>query len=312
MEEGGKKGGEGTERSLPVAPPRDWRRAGIVVLIVAAGAAASLAALAATVLGGGRTTVLVPHPYLAPYVDFNANEGSAGPRHNYAALNFQAKKAGASQEWLQYSLHHDGSLQQAKRPGRVVRAPRRGGRARAPATRLTAALSVANSKSTRSGDAGAGEENGGKQAIIESSGSFQDDDGALFGEDTFDQAQAPSGSAPTPDQQGDGGQYYQDEPRDDDYDDEYCEDEYGNEVSCDMCVDEQGNEVECEDDEYCVDEQGREVPCEEPEPEPQRPSVFLTSIVKAVSAGAFFFCVCKFEREVVKRTNAGRGRRMGN
>jgi hypothetical protein len=280
-------GGEGwAARSLLVVPQRDWRRAGVVILV--ATAAASLAALAATELGGVRSAVLLPQPYLAPYVEFNANEGSAGPRHNHEALNFQAQKAGASQEWLQYSLHHDGSLQQAKRmPGRVVRVPRRAARAPVPGTRLAAAAPEAAAGITRAGDVSAGEAKGAKKGVIESSGSFQDDDGALFGQDTFDQAQASPGAAAMPYQQDDAGQYQQDEPRyddyDDDYDDDYCEDEYGNQVSCDYCEDEQGNQVEC-DDEYCVDDEGYEVPCAEPEP--QRPSDFLKSIVKAVAAGA--------------------------
>ena len=265
-------GGEGwAARSLLVVPQRDWRWAGVVILVTTA--AASLAALAASDLGGVRSTVLLPQPYLAPYVEFNANDGSAGPRHNHEALKFQAQKAGASQEWLQYSLHHGGSLQQAKRmPG----VPRRAARAPVPGTRLAAAAPEAAAGITRAGDVSAGEAKGAKTGVIESSGSFQDDDGALFGQDTFDQAQASPGAAAMPYQQDDAGQYHQDEPGYDDYDDEYCEDENGNQVEC--------------DDEYCVDDEGYEVPCEEPEP--QRPSDFLKSIVKAVAAGACVYETC--------------------
>jgi hypothetical protein len=51
----------------------------------------------------------------------NADEGSAGPAHNHAALDYMAGKAGASQEWLKYSLHHDSTLQQARAPRRAAR-----------------------------------------------------------------------------------------------------------------------------------------------------------------------------------------------
>jgi hypothetical protein len=255
------------------------RRRVAAALVAATAAVACLAALAAS---RGRPAELVPQPFLAPYGEFNADEGSAGPRHNFAALGFQAEKAGASQEWLQYSLHHEGTLQQAQAPRRA-RAPRVATAAPDNGASKGAAHGAANGASAHGAHAGAGQL--ASKGVIESSGSFQDDDGALFGQDTFDQAQASPGAAPLPYQRDDTGHGSRGEPY---YDDDYCEDEHGNKVECeDYCEDEHGNKVECEDDDYCVDDEGYEVPCdEEPEPEPQRPSNFLKSIVKAVSAGA--------------------------
>ena len=106
-------------------------RAGALVRAVAAAAviAVALAMLAAarggarpaTLVGGGWGAVTAPHPSYAPFVEFNADEGSAGPAHNHAALDYMAGKAGASQEWLKYSLHHDSTLQQARAPRRAAR-----------------------------------------------------------------------------------------------------------------------------------------------------------------------------------------------
>jgi hypothetical protein len=288
--------------------------------------AAALAALAAarggarpaTLVGGGWGSVTVPHPFYAPFVEFNADEGSAGPAHNHAALNYMAGKAGASQEWLQYSLHHDGTLQQARAPQGAARgaaaaaAAVQAGRAKPTDERARARASSGSDKrgvlessgNFRNDDgslfrslararASSGPE---KKRQAKSSGNFQHDDGSLFGDGTFKSAEAaplriarrskldsvlPPGGAQAASQQGnDEG--------------DYCVDENGKKVDCDdddYCVDENGKKVDCGDDYYCVDEQGNEVPCEdeeeEKEPEDERePSDFLQSMVKAVASGA--------------------------
>ena len=240
-------------------------RAAAGVSLAVAVVTAALVALAATRGDMGRPapTELLPQPWKAPYVEFNANEGSAGPAHNYAALGFQSNKAGASQEWLQYSLHHDGTLQQVRRPR--------------PASKLHASL--ARAAVAPASDAQSARISSDKQekGIVDTSGNFKEDDGTLFGDSTFDTAEESPGK-PLP--------YQQDDTQKDD-EDYYCVDEHGNEVPCGddyYCVDEQGHEVPC-DDEYCVDEQGNEVPCDEEPEEPAGPSDFLTSIVKAVSSG---------------------------
>ena len=223
-------------------------RAAVVAAAVAVASVAATLAVLAAARGGARPAALAPQPFLAPYTEFNADEGSAGPAHNRAALDFQAGKAGASQEWLQYSLHHDGTLQQAR--------ARRGVRAvRGAAARTERARADTGSQ---------------PRGAVESSGNFQDDDGSLFGDDTFDAAEASKGE-PMPYQE-DGA------PQDGSDDEDY------------YCVDEHGNEVDCGDDYYCVDEQGNEVDCDEEEEEPEEeepgPSDFLKSMVKAVASGA--------------------------
>ena len=302
-----------TWRSKLVMERQGHARAGAAVRAAAAAAviAVALAAITAgrggarpaTLVGGGWGAVTAPHPFYAPFVEFNADEGSAGPAHNHAALDYMAGKAGASQEWLQYSLHHDGTLQQARAPQGAARG--------AAAAAAAAAVQAGRAKTTDERARGRASSGSDKRGVLESSGNFQNDDGSLFrslararassgpekkrqakssgnfqhddgslfGDGTFKSAEAtpsriarrskldsvlPPGSTQAASQQGND------------------EDDY--------CVDENGKKVECGDDYYCVDEQGNEVPCEdeeeEKEPEEERePSDFLQSMVKAVASG---------------------------
>lgn len=251
----------------------------IAALAMVVVAAALVVVVTTRGAGRRRPTVLTPHPYLVPYAEFNA-----GPGYNHEALNYQATKAGASQEWLQYSLHHDGSLQQARASSAArVLAPARGRSAR-----TSAAVQVRDVQAKSASDL--------KKGIVDTSGNFQEDDGTLFGGGTFDQShESPGTPLPYQKEQTGGGDF-----------DEYCEDEQGHEVPCgddEYCLDDQGREVPC--DYYCVDENGSEVSCDddepEAEPEPEKmagPSDFLTSIVKAVSSGVLRYR-CAHKRECV-------------
>jgi len=102
-----------------------------------------------------------------------------------------------------------------------------------------------------------------KKESVETSGDFRGDDDSLFGDNTFDDAQASPGQP----------MQYQADAGDD-------------------CVDEQGREVTCDNDDSnwdCVDAKGDSLNCDKPEEEPEpkklaEPSDFLQGIVKAVSA----------------------------
>ena len=243
-----------------------WRFSGVVLSVALA--AAGCVALATR--GGARSSELVPQPWLEQDGALNDNTGSAGARRKHETLKYDATKAGASQEWLHYSLHHSGALQQERRDllGRA-----------AASQKLVVAVPAGSAGHKREKRASAS-----KKGFIETSGNFRGDDDSLFGENTFDEAQASPGQ-PMP---------YQEGP---------CHNDDGHEIACagntgNHCVDEKGSAVPCEEDDgdsYCVDDNGNDVECDdepgpepEPEPEPQKPaepSDFLKGIVKAVSAG---------------------------
>lgn len=280
------------------------------VAVVAAGTAVvAVATIVALVAGPyARPTVLYPQPDLTPYIDFNMNDGTAGPLHNYHKLDFQLGKATASQEWLQYSLHHDGTLQQARGLPRRFLPPSPPGEGEAAASRGVVGSPQAG--------------------IVETKGNFFRDDSSLFGSNApvSNQKEAISGQ-----NMGDGisskkmksttssarkttnsggvvkkpsaykkscvdstGAGTVSPCADDDADDFYCVDDSGKVVPCDgdyeyYCEDENGNEVPCDD--FCFDENGKEVPCEDSKEEEEEkeakkpePSDFLRSIVKALSS----------------------------
>jgi len=272
------------------------------VAVVAAGTAVvAVATIVALVAGPyARPTVLYPQPGMTPYIDFNMNDGTAGPLHNYHKLDFQLGKATASQEWLQYSLHHDGTLQQARGglPRRFLPPSPPGG-----------------------GEASRGVDHAGspKADIDETQGNFFRDDSSLFGSNApvSNQKEAISGenmkstTSSARKTTNSGGvvkkpSAYKKSCVDstgagtvspcanDDADDFYCVDDSGKVVPCDgdyeyYCEDENGNEVPCDD--FCFDENGKEVPCEDSKEEEEEekeakkpePSDFLRSIVKALS-----------------------------
>jgi hypothetical protein len=169
--------------------------------LVLAGLLSIAASIALTLrLRGGvrlSPTVLAPHPWRVPFAEFNSNEGSVGPRHNHAALEYMGTKAGAGQEWLQYSLHHEGTLQQARNLYRRLGRP-------ALSSKLDAVTPEENAV-----DADPQGDKDNVRAGLESSGSFLSDDASLFGKETFSSAdanvsaQAPAGALVPPESTGD-------------------------------------------------------------------------------------------------------------